>query len=196
MTIRFLPLLSSAPLLVTLLSAQTQILRGKIEDVPSTVNQFVLDGTTLPLVSTVLNLNAWVGQDARMDVVNIGTATAPVLRVDVAVATPAAFELSPLHIGQSTTLKAHAPTGSVAFLLVDFSSNVGFAPVPAFGVWLLGASPFLLATVLTNGQNEATAMFPTPANAALVGLTLSAQALIGDHGNWFFSNLDTETIQP
>jgi hypothetical protein len=194
--IAMLPAVLGSLLFTTLLAAQTNTLRGKIEDVPATPNQFVLDGTNLPLVSSALNLNLWVGQHAVMQVVNVGTATVPVIRIDSAVLTTQVMDMSNLRIGQTSNQEVRAPAGSAAFIFLDFASNTGFLPFGGFGVWLLGTAPYLFAGGITNALNSFQAPFTLPANPALVGMQLTSQAFVGDHGNWFFSNLDYETIQP
>ena len=169
---------------------QTQTLRGRIE------GTFLLGGTTLPLVSSSVDLNSWIGQQALMQVVDIGTASAPVIRVDSAVAATQIMDMGSLHLGQSNAMTVTAPAGSAAYILLDFTSNSRFLPLAGFGVWLFGGSPYLLAGGITDPQNLFQAPFLTPANAALLGLAVSSQALVGDHGNWFFSNADGATVQP
>lgn len=193
---RILPLLSSSLLFVVTLAAQTETLRGKVEDVQGTANQFFLDGTNLPLVSTALNLNLWVGQQAILQVVNIGTATAPVIRVDAAVATTQVMDIHNLRLGQTNNMEVFAPAGSAAFIFLDFTANTGFLPAGAFGVWLLSASPYLHAGGITAAQNVFQAPFTTPNIPSLVGLQITSQAFVGDHGTWFFSNPDGKTVQP
>jgi hypothetical protein len=195
-TMRLLPLISLGCLLATTLTAQTHTLRGKVEDVSGTTNQFYLDGTNIPLVSSVLNLNAWQGQQAVLQVVDVGSASAPVLRVDGAVATTKVMDMGNLRLGQSSTFEVTAPAGSAAFMFLDFLSNTGFTPFGGFGVWLLGASPYLMASGFTGGQNQFQVQFATPNNPALVGLSITSQALVGDHGNWFFSNPDNKSVEP
>jgi hypothetical protein len=192
---RVLALLSVSLVSATLLTAQTHTLRGKVEDVQGTTNQFFLDGTHLPLVSSALNLNAWVGQQAILQAVNIGTAQSPVIRVDAAVATTKVMDMGNLRLGQTSTFEVVAPAGSAAFMFLDFTSNTGFLPFGGFGVWLLGTAPYLLAGGITNPQNQFQAQFTTPAIPSLVGLEVSSQALVGDHGNWFFSNADGKTVE-
>jgi hypothetical protein len=193
---RVLPLLPVACLFAASLQAQTVTLRGKIEDVQNTSNQFYLDGTNLPVVSSALNLNVWQGQQAIMQVVNIGTATAPVIRVDSAVATTKVMDMGNLRLGQSSTFEVTAPAGSAAFMFLDFRSNTGFLPAGELGTWLLGLSPYLLAGGITNGQNQFQTQFATPNNPQLVGLSITAQAFVGDHGTWFFSNPDNKDVEP
>ena len=53
MTLRSLLPFSTA-LLAGLLSAQTQTVRGEVEDVQGTANQFFLKCTNIPLVSTTV----------------------------------------------------------------------------------------------------------------------------------------------
>jgi hypothetical protein len=192
---RFLPFL---PVVCTLAAsglAQTVTLRGKIEDVSGPGNQFVIDGTNLPAVSTALNLNTWVGQQAILQVVNVGTATAPVIRVDAAVPTVKVMDMGNLRLGQSSTFEVDAPAGSAAFMFLDWQSNTGFTPAGGLGCWLLGPAPFLLAGGITNGQNQFEVQFATPNNPQLLGLRVSSQAFVGDHGTWFFSNPDNKTVE-
>lgn len=188
-------LLIASLLLATVATAQTQSLRGKVEDVQNTVNQFYLDGTRIPVVSTALNLNLWIGQDAMLQVVDIGTAGAPILRVDAATATAPVFDMGNLRLGQAARWEATAPAGSFAFLFLGFTDLTGYAPFGAFGTWLLGNSASTIATGVTNAQNQFQVQYTMPSIPSLVGIELSAQALIGDHGTWFFSNLDSKTIQ-
>jgi hypothetical protein len=191
---RVLPLLATACVAAGL-TAQTVTLRGKIEDVSGPGNQFVIDGTNLTAVSSALNLNAWVGQQAILQVVDVGTPTAPVIRVDAAVATTKVMDMGNLRLGESKTFEVNAPQGSAAFMFMDFQSNTGFTPAGSLGTWLLGPSPYLLAGGITNSQNQFEVQFTTPNNPQLLGLRITSQALVGDHGNWFFSNPDNKTVE-
>lgn len=190
-------ILSFLPLAVFAASvaAQTVTLRGKVEDVQGTQNQFFLDGTNLPLVSTALNLNTLVGQQAIMQVVDIGTPAAPLIRVDSSVPTTKVMDMGNLRLGQSSTFEVNAPAGSAAFMFMDFQDNTGFLPVGGLGTWLLGLAPYLLAGGITDGQNQFEAQFFTPPNPQLLGLRITSQALVGDHGTWFFSNPDNKTVE-
>lgn len=193
---RTLSLLSLTTVLATHLAAQTVTLRGKVEDVSGTSNQFFLDGTNLPVVSTTLNLNTVVGQQAIMQVVDIGTPGAPVIRVDSSAPAPTVMDMGNLRLGQSSTFEVNAPAGSAAFMFMDFQVNTGFLPAGVLGTWLLGLSPHLLAGGITNGQNQFEAQFFTPPNPQLLGLRITSQAFVGDHGTWFFSNPDNKTVEP
>jgi hypothetical protein len=178
-------------------AAQTETLRGKVEDVQGTPNSFFLDGTNLPLVSTALNLNAWVGQQAVMQVVDIGTAAAPLLRVDAAIATTKVMDMGNMRLGQTSTWQVAAPNGSFALIAVDFTANTGFFPLGSFGSYLLGASPVLLASGFTNPANVFEVQLTTPPDQTLLGLGVTSQAIVGEPGNtWYFSNPDNKTVQP
>ena len=192
---RFPSLLSVTFVLATSLAAQTVTLRGKVEDVSGTQNQFILDGTNLPLVSTALDLNTLIGQQAIMQVVDIGTPGVPVIRVDSSVPTTKVMDMGNLRLGQTSTFEVDAPAGSAAFMFLDFTSNTGFLPAGALGTWLLGLSPYLLAGGITNGQNQFQTQFFTPPDPQLLGLKISGQAFVGDHGFWFFSNVDGKTVE-
>ncbi len=194
---RFLPLACSSLLFSALALAQTHTFNGKVEDVQGTQNQFFLDGTNLPLVSTALNLNAWVGQQAMLQVVNVGTAAAPVLRVDAATPTTKVMDMGNLRLGETRTWEVFAPAGSAAFLFMDWTSNTGFTPVPGFGgVWLLGFAPHLLTGGITSPPGVFQTTFTTPNVPSLVGLQVTSQALVGNASGWTFSNVDHKEIEP
>ncbi|MFN3240253.1 MAG: hypothetical protein ACE37K_01945 [Planctomycetota bacterium] len=176
------------------LPAQTTI-RGKVEDVQNTNNQFYLDGTDIPVVSNVLNLNLWQGQQALLDVVNVGTAAAPVLRIDAATPTNKVMDMGNLRLGETKTWEVFAPTGAAAFVFMDWTSNTGFTPLPGIGgAWLMGGAPFLLAGGFTQGGMFQTT-FTTPNDPGLVGLMVTSQALVGSNGGWEFSNVDGKTVE-
>lgn len=184
-------------LLTSFAAAQTEILRGKVEDVQGTQNQFFLDGTRLPLVSTALNLNTWIGQQAEMQVVNVGTTAAPVLRVDAAVPIAKVMDMGNLRLGRTSTFEVNTPTGSFAFVFIDFTSSGGFLPLGGAGSYLLGANPALLAQGFTNNPNQFRFVFTTPADQTLVGIEFSCQAISGTvAGGWSLSNADSKVAQP
>lgn len=181
--------------LTTALSAQTQSLRGKVEDVQNTQHQFYLDCTNIPLVSTAVNLNAWVGQEASMLVTNVGTASAPTLRIDAITAATKVFDMGNLRLGRTDRWEVNAPAGSFAFLFVDFTANTAYTPFGAFGTWLLGPGAATLASGFTNGQNQFEIDYTMPVIPALVGISLTGQALVGTGGVWSLSNPDCKAIR-
>ncbi len=181
--------------LTAALSAQTQTLRGKVEDVQNTQNQFYLDCTGIPMVSTALNLNLWVGQEAVLQVVNVGTAQAPVLRVDAAAATAKVFDMGNLRLGQSNRWEINAPAGSFGFMFLDFTANTAYTPFGQFGTWLLGPGAATLASGMTNGQNQFEINFTMPVIPGLIGTSMTGQGLVGTQGVWSFTNPDCKTIQ-
>lgn len=192
---RLVTALTTTVLLSATAFAQTITIRGEVEDVQGTANQFFLDGTTIPVFSNVLNLNLWQNQHAILDVVNVGTAAAPMLRIDSATPTTKVMDMGNLRLGETKTWEVFAATGSAAFIFMDWTSNTGFTPIPQFGgAWLMGGQPFLLDGGITFGGVFQTT-FTTPNNPALVGLQVTSQALVGTQGNWAFSNVDDKTIE-
>lgn len=177
------------------LSAQTQTLRGKVEDVQGTQNQFFLDCTNIPLVSNALDLNAWVGLQAVLQVVNVGTASAPILRVESAVAATKVFDMGNLRQGRADRWEVNAPAGSFALMAVDFTSNTGYTPAGPLGTLLLGGNAAVVASGITNGQNQFEISFFVPSLPSLVGTSFTGQALVGDHGNWFLANADCKSVE-
>jgi hypothetical protein len=194
---RFLSFLCSSVLLAVAVTAQTHTINGKVEDVQNTQNQFYLDGTDIPLVSSALNLNAWVGQQAMLDVVDVGTPGAPVLRVDAAAPTTKIMDMGNLRLGETRTWEVFASAGSAAFIFMDWTDNTGFAPIPGFdGAYLLGAAPHFLTGGITNGAGVFQTTFTTPNDPGLVGLQISSQALVVTGAAWSFSNVDGKEIEP
>lgn len=178
-------------------TAQTATLRGKVEDVQGTQNKFYLGGTRLPLVSTALNLNTWLGQQAELQVTNVGPAAAPVLRVDAAVTIAASMDMGNLGLGKTSTFEVAAPTGAFTFLFVDFTDNGGFAPIQGAGTYLLGAAPALLAQGFTNAPNRFQVQFTMPTDQTLLGFEITSQAVFGTvAGGWQLSNVDSKVVQP
>jgi hypothetical protein len=191
---RFVSVLVATCILSAAASAQTTI-RGKVEDVQGTANQFFLDGTTIPVVSNVLNLNLWQGQHAFLDVTNIGTAASPILRIDAASPTVKMMDMGNLRLGETKTWEVFAPTGSAAFIFMDWTLNTSFTPIPGFtGAWLLGNQPFLLAGGITFGGVFQT-IYTTPNNPVFIGLEVTSQALVGTQNGWEFSNVDNKTVE-
>ncbi len=188
-------LLLSPAVLSSAIVAQTQPLRGKVEDVQNTQNQFYLDGTNLPVVSTALNLDLWVGRQAELQVVNIGTSAAPILRVDAATPVPKVFDMGNLRLGQSARWEVTAPTGSMAFVFLDWTANTHYTPFGGFGTWLLGPGASTLASGLTNAQNQFEITYTMPVIPSLVGTSLTGQALVGTQGVWYFANPDSKEIE-
>jgi len=187
-------LLAATFLAAAALPAQTTI-RGKVEDVQNTTNQFYLDGTNIPVVSSALNLNLWQGQHALLDVVNIGTAAAPVLRIDAATQANKVMDMGNLRLGETKTWEVFAPTGAAAFVFMDWTANTGFTPLPGIGgAWLLGGTPHLLAGGFAQFGAFQTS-YTTPNNPILIGLMVTSQALVGSNGVWEFSNVDDKVVE-
>ncbi|MBX3462286.1 MAG: hypothetical protein KF830_03875 [Planctomycetes bacterium] len=178
-------------------ATQTATVRGKVEDVSGTTNQFVLDGTVLPLVSTALNLNAWRGQPAVLQVVNVGTAAAPVLRVDAAAPTTALMDMGNLRLGNTSTWEVTAPNGSFVLIAIDFTANTGFLPLDPFGTYLLGPNPYLLASGFTNAPDRFRVAVTVPPDQTLLDAAVTSQAIVGNPaGSWYFSDPDHKVVQP
>ena len=176
-----LPLITSLLAIATVLPAQTQTLRGGVEDVQGTVNQFFLDCTNIPVVSNAVNLNLWTNTETIMQVVNIGSAQSPILRVDSIAPTAKTFDMGNLRFGQSNSWEVNAPAGSFAMVFVDFTWNTGFTP---FGLesYLLGPNAFSLAAGVTNAQNQFQFQYMIPNMPQHTGISVTGQALIGAGG--------------
>ncbi|MCA8975511.1 MAG: hypothetical protein KDC98_12380 [Planctomycetes bacterium] len=176
------------------LAAQTHTVRGTVEDVQNTTNQFVLKCTNIPLVSTAVNLNAWIGTEAIMQVTNLGSPAAPSLRVDAIAVTAETFEMGNLRFGQARTWTVFAPAGSFSLVAIDFTANTGFLPVAGLGSYLLGANAIVLRSGFAGGNNQFQFQFTMPNAPALTGQSMTAQALILESAQAYLSNSDCKDI--
>jgi hypothetical protein len=174
------------------LSAQTVVLRGRVEaDAP---NQFHLGATKIPVTSAVLNLNHWVGIDAIMKVADVGSHNAPLLLIQSIATSKRHLDMSPFPIGATGKVLVQASAGAKAAVFLDFASNSGFTPMPSLGTWLLGTSPYLLAVGKTDANGQFAADYAVPSDRQLVGLLITSQALLEDGGVWFLSNPERQAV--
>lgn len=176
------------------LPAQTQTLRGGVEDVQGTQNQFFLDCTTIPMVSNTINLNLWTNTEAVMEVVNVGTAQSPVLRVDQIAPTAKIFDMGNLRFNQSNTWEVNAPAGSFCMVFIDFVWNTGYTPYGPAGTYLLGATPVSFRSGFAGGGNQFQFQFTMPNVPQYTGIEVTGQALVGTGGSWTFSNPDCKEV--
>ncbi|MCC6669997.1 MAG: hypothetical protein IT458_02985 [Planctomycetes bacterium] len=177
-----------------LAAQQTQPVRGKVEDVPGT-NRFVLDCTNIPLQSSTLNLNTLVGAQWVLDVVNVGSATNPVLDVRAATAAQKLFDMGNLRIGRSDRWQVSAPAGSAAGVWLTGTPLTGYAPFGALGTWLLGPTFVLVNSGTTNQLGVFEFNFAPPALTNLVGQSFTAQAITMTNNQLTITNADCKALQ-
>lgn len=185
-----------AATVATATTAQTHTVRGSIENVQGTTNQFFLDCTNLRLTSSALNLNLWMGPNLALEVVDIGTPGAPLLDVRSATPTNAAMDMGNLRAGRSDRWQVRAPAGSLAFVLFDLTANTSFRPMAPYGTFLLGNGAQTLASGTTNALGVWEFSVAIPASAApFVGTAVTSQALLLGGGTAWFSEPDCKTLQ-
>lgn len=179
----------------TAVAQQTQLVRGKVEDIPQTPN-FVLDCTNIPLVSNVLNLNTMVGLQFDLQVVNLGTATNPRLNVVSAVAVNKIFDMGNLRIGRPENWEIRGPSGSAAAAWLTATSLTGYFPLGAAGTWLLAGPTLMVAsgTIGNGGQFQFTVT--TPNVPELIGVMFTAQGAYGTPaGQLVITNPDCKEVR-
>jgi hypothetical protein len=194
----FRTLLLAAVVATASLPAQ-QTLRGKVEDVRNTQNQFFLDGTTITVRSQTLNLNTIVGQESILQVLDVGAPGAPVLEVLSATPTAKVFDMGNLRLGRDARWQVNAPPGSFASVHVVPTSLTGWMPFGPAGVWLLGTGFLSLNSGFTNGAGQFEFTFVAPNLPELVGTSFTGQALVGTATaglvTWSFSNPDAKVFE-
>ncbi len=189
-------LLLVASVLAAGLNSQTQLLRGKIEDVKNTQNQFFLGCTNIPLTSTTLNLNLLVGQQYVMQVVNTGTATKPSLDVRSATATTKIFDMGNIRLGRADRWQVRWTPNSMAAVGVTATALTSYAPAGSLGTFLLGPQFVLLSKGQVNQLGVFEFSFQPPNIASLVGLSVTGQALVQEpKGFLLLSNPDCKEVR-
>ena len=178
----------------TTVCAQTQLVRGKVEDVSGT-NRFVLDCTSIPLVSTALNLSSLVGQQWNLQVVNTGTATSPVLDVRSATAATKIFDMGNLKIGSPERWQVNAQPGAMAAMFVNATAATSYLPFGAAGTWLLGPQAPLLAQGTVSGQGQLEVRFTMPNLPQLIGTSFSGQAIVLQSNQLILTNADCRDVR-
>jgi len=175
--------------------AQNQIVRGKVEDVRQTRNQFYLDCTTIPVVSKVYNLNLLVGTQAILEVVNIGTASKPVLDIKKATATTKIFDMGNLRFNKATRWQVSGAPGSAALIFINGTQQTSYLPLGGLGTWLLGLNAAPFASGIINNLGLFEFRFTLPSMPQLLGKSFTAQAAVAKAGKVTLTNPDCKTVQ-
>lgn len=185
-------LLGAALVLGSNLSAQGQVLRGKIEDNPTT-QTFFLSCTKLPLTSTVLNLNSLVGQQLEMTVTQLPSGS-----LNVLTAAPIAkvFDMGNLRLGRADRWQITGSPGEAAGMFLTAFDLTGYLPLGAAGTWLLGPTWLTIATGQINPLGLLEVSFQPPNVPQLVGTTWTAQgARMSTTKGAYFANSDCKVLQ-
>lgn len=189
-------LLLAASVLAAGLSSQTQLLRGKIENVQNTQNRFFLDCTNIPLTSTALNLNNLVGNQYIMQVVNTGSASSPSLEVKSVTATTKIFDMGNIRLGRADRWQVRWKAGSTTAVGVTATAATSYVPLGPIGTFLLGPQFVLLKQGKVNQLGVFEFSFQPPNIQSLVGLSVTGQALVQEpNGFLLLSNPDCKEVR-
>jgi hypothetical protein len=194
---RSIRILSVCLLASSFLCAQQGVVRGQIENIPGSNTKFLLDGTNVPLVSSVIRLDSVGRGTFEMKVTNIGSAMAPVLHVDGLASTSTLMDMGNLQLGQASTWEVAAAPGSYAVIAIDFRANTMFTPFDSLGTFLLGPNAVILASGFANVASGLEVRIQTPQDPTLLNMEITAQALVGTpSGRWSFTDPDSKVVQP
>ncbi|MFQ5505196.1 MAG: hypothetical protein ACE5F1_10410 [Planctomycetota bacterium] len=179
----------------SVLPAQTQTIRGKVENVRNTTNRFFLDCTTIPVVSRNLNLNLLVGQHSILSVANVGTPTSPVLDVRAATPTVKVFDMGNLILNKSGRWSVNGTPGSIAVVFLTATPQTGYLPLGPAGAWFLGLSvaPIAGGVIASHGQFGFSILMPNL--PGLVGKSFSGQAATVTGRSFLLSNPDCRAVR-
>ena len=182
-------------LLVAAATAQTQLVRGKVEDVRHTQGKFILDCTKIPLQSSKFNLNLMTGQIFELTVMNRGSLASPVLEIVGKKTMAKIFDMGNLRFGRAETWQVRAESGSATLIFVNATSSASYLPLGPIGTWLLGpgAIPLVAGIVNTRGLFQFKLTMPTI--PALVGVSFSGQAVVSKGNKLILSNTDCKTVR-
>ena len=188
-----------APLLVAIAAAaapaQQVSLRGKVEDMPSQPGRFIVGCTATELTSSVVDLNASVGQQVELTGSWNGSSSAPV--VDVATLNTVAKLFEVGGGGQiGTDLKFKVTSSPGDFTIMFAALDSGFMPAHKAGVLFLSLTPMLTVAsgfVAPDGTLEVKGQIPN--DPSLAGIEVHGQAFVSfTTGGATLSNPDCVTI--
>lgn len=178
------------------LLAQTQTVRGKVEDIRQTQGKFVLDCTNIPLTSKAVVLKNLVGTQQILQVVNTGTAKSPVLEVKSAKATTKIFDMGNLKLGKSARWEVNSTPGNTALVFLNAKSRTGYLPLGGMGTWLIGLDAQFLTAGVVNARGKFEFSFTMPNLPKLVGTTFVGQAVVVDKSRGIqLSNTDCRDVR-
>lgn len=188
-------ILFSTALVAASAVAQGQIVRGEVEDVRNTFNQFYFKCTNIPVTSTAVSLAAIQDTQGEFTVQNVGTATSPAF--EVLSFTPALkqFDMGNIRLGRTDTWEITGAPGELFFFFVGATNNTGYTPFGAAGTWLLGMDAATLVTGVIPPLGRFQTQIGPPNNQQLVGLEFTGQALIGGPAGWKLTNPDCKTVR-
>ncbi len=168
-------------------------LRGKVEDVSQTQNQFFVDCTSVELTSGQFDLNAFVGLQVRLTGNWNGSSTAPSVDVTAIEVVPETFEIGGNgDLGGELQFKVTSNPGD--FTVMFASLNEGFGPSRR-GVLFLGPPLFTIGFGTIPGGGNLEIKVSIPDDPALDGLTVLGQAIVGfAAGGSISTNPDCATI--
>ena len=179
--------------LTPFLDAQ-QLLRGKVEDVPST-STFVLDCTRIPVQSAAFNLNAWVGLEAEMKIANVGPPTPPRLEIQAIAAVAPNFDMGNLKLNQSARWQIRGNAGELSAAWIQVTDATGYLPLGPSGTWLLGAVPLFVNSGTINGAGVFEFNLTMPNLPHLVGTSFTGQGALLAGGNLRMTNPDCRDVR-
>jgi hypothetical protein len=200
MTHRLLAIACSAILFSGIAGAQTQLLRGDIGDIRGT-NRFLLDGTTIELVSSTVNLQVLHDQSRQQNIdyemrVTLVSAPPVVLNVVSAVSIPEMMDMGNMRLGESSRWQVNGTPGSTAWVFIGATAFTAYTPVGPLGTFLLGGPVALLAQGTINGQGQFEFNFTTPNDPSFVGVEITSQAVVQlPAGNFLVTNPDSRVIE-
>ena len=183
------------------LGAQTQLVRGDVDGIRNTVNQFQLDCTTIPLTSATVNLQQLHDQSRQQDIEyelqvrNVGTAANPILDVVSATVIPEMFQMGNLRFGRSETWEVFGTPGATAYMFVDAMGNTRYQPLGAAGTWLLSSAALPVASGPISAIGRFQIRFTMPSIPALVGQTFVGQGAIVDRSTLTITNADCKEVR-
>jgi hypothetical protein len=191
-----LPYLSLSLLtLSSLAAAQHATLRGKVEDVSGTTDQFIIDCANVDLTSATFDLNLFVGSHVEIQGIWDGSTTSPLVDVTAILEVPESFELGGGgKIGSPLKPSVTGTPGALAITMGAVSN--AFLPLGTFGTILLGGTTFHTGsgTIPAGGTLELS--IEVPNDPTLVGVDVFGQAAILDTGasTLLFTNPDCQTL--
>jgi len=175
--------------------AQQVRLRGKVEDVQHTQNQFFVDGTDVQLSSTMFDLNPFVGLQTELRGDWNGSFSSPAIVVTAIEVVPETFEIGGGgKIGEKLVFGVTSTPGDFTVMLAALDN--GFAPTRRSGVFPPRPQPAARDRLRRDpGGGNLEIDVSIPDDPILVGLEVLGQAILRlSAGGSLWTNPDCKTI--
>lgn len=200
MLLRSLATLATLAAVAATAAAQTQVVRGDIDDQN---NLFFLDcAHQVRLVSTTVDLRALHDASRQQDieyemqVVDVSSGGQRILQVISATAIPEQFGMGNLRLGRADRWELLAVPGTQVAIYLNARVLTVCVTIPSMGAWLFGGGALLMRQGTTDALGRFQFDFQPPNDPTLLGIEFTSQGLLRLPGGTIgITNADCKVVR-